>query len=81
MSRMNGEDKARAAQAEEARGEPGLSMALLAVLVMVLSTAFLALLIYVIMATIVPTEPRQASKAAEVEQPLYHAQSPRRIPN
>lgn len=79
---MNGDDKAKAAAAEEAASkEPGMGSALLAVLVMILSTAVLALLIYVVMITLVPSEPRQTRKAAAVEQPLYHAQSPRRIPN
>src|SRR5688572_23234909 len=82
MSLMNGDDKAKAAEADEAaRREPGMGSALLAVLVMILSTAILALLIYLVMVTVVPGEPRQVRKAAEVEQPLYQAQGPRRLPN
>ena len=68
---MNGEDKAKAAEAEEAASrEPGMGKALLAVLVMLLSTLVLAALIYIVMITIVPTDRRVQQKAPGVEQPL-----------
>ena len=68
---MNGEDKAKAAEAEEAaQREPGMGRALLAVLVMLLSTLVLAALIYIVMITIVPTDRRTQHKAPAIEQPL-----------
>ncbi len=68
---MNAEDQLKAAQAEDLeRDQPGMGAALLAVLVMIVSTSVLALLIYIVMVTIVPTEPRQVRKPAVLEQPL-----------
>lgn len=78
---MNREDTAKAAHAEEALSEPGIATALLAVLVMIVSTGILAFLIYIVMVAIVPNEPRQVLKTSAIEQPLLHAQSTKRIAN
>ena len=60
---MNGEDKARAAASGRSGArEPGMGSALIAVLVMILSTSILSLLIYIVMVTIVPSEPRQVEE-------------------
>ena len=80
---MNGKDRAaaKAAEAEEAaQRAPGMGSALLAVLVMILSTLLLAALIYVVMATAIPTE-REPRKAADIEQPVTPAESAKRIQN
>ena len=67
----NGEDKARAAEAEEAAARaPGMGRALLAVLVMILSTLVLAALIFMVMLMVVPADRRTQQKAPGVEQPL-----------
>ena len=76
---MNREEKAIAANAEEALSEPGVATALLAVLVMIVSTGVLAFLIYIVMITIVPDEPRQIRKDAQFSQPILHAQGTRHI--
>lgn len=72
---MTPEDKLEAAQAGDVeRGQPGMGAALLAVLVMILSTAVLAFLVYVVMVAIRPIEARHFKKATEIEQPILHAQ-------
>ena len=77
---MNGDDQAKAAEAEEAaQQEPGMGSALLAVLVILVSTSILAFLIYVVMVTVVPGASRPTKKAAAIEQPAVPTQSPSRI--
>lgn len=79
---MNGDDKAKAAEAEEAaQREPGMGKALLAVFVMIASTLVLAALIYVVMIVIVPGERGEPRKSSEIEQPLQHAQGAGRTQN
>ena len=80
---MNANDKAAqtAERADAAERGPGMAKALLAVFVMLLSTLVLAGLIYLVMITIVPTDRREPRKAADIEQPLLHAQSAGRIQN
>lgn len=72
---MNAEDRAKAIEIEdEARGvPPGMGAALLTVLVMILTTAVLAFLIYLVMVAIRPIEARNFKKATEIELPVLHA--------
>lgn len=66
---MDAGDRAKALEAQEAaQAEPGMGAALLAVLVMIVSTSILAFLIYLVMVTIVPGE-RKVSQPAPVERP------------
>ena len=63
---MNNADKAKVAAAlEEAhQNEPGMAAAMLAVLVMLLTTAVLYALIYLVMVAITPMEARNKKPAA-----------------
>ena len=79
---MDAEDQIKAAESDDpGEAEPGMAAALLAVLVMILSTSVLALLIYIVMIAIVPIEPRQVKKPAPVEQPFPQPPQPARTAN
>jgi hypothetical protein len=76
---MDAQDRARALEAEEAaQAEPGMAEALLAVLVMIVSTSILAFLIYLVMVLIVPAE-RQVDKAASIERVLVTQDTKRAV--
>jgi hypothetical protein len=78
---MDAGDRAKALEAQEAaQAEPGMGAALLAVLVMIVSTSILAFLIYLVMVLIVPGE-RKVNKAASIEQPLLVTQGTKRAAN
>jgi len=76
---MSPEDRAKAIEVADAeRGEPpGMGAALLTVLVMILTTAVIAFLIYLVMVAIRPIEARHFKKATEIELPVLHAQHTR----
>ena len=65
---------------EEHRTEPGVGLALLAVLVMLLVTAILSGLIYVLMIAISPIDQRQPRSATKVEVPAGQTTAPVTVP-
>lgn len=72
---MSPEDREKAIEVADAeRGEPpGMGAALLTVLVMILTTAVVAFLIYLVMVAVRPIEARHFKKATEIELPVVHA--------
>lgn len=73
---MNNADKAKVAAAleEEHLREPGIGAAMLAVLVMLFTTAVLFVLIYLVMVAITPMEARKKSVPAGI--PAVQQQEP-----
>ena len=65
---------------EENRMEPGVGLALLTVLVMLLVTAILSGLIYVLMIAISPIDQRQPKAATTVEVPAGQTTAPVTVP-
>ena len=79
---MNADEQARVEESgDPGEAEPGMAVALLAVLVMILSTSVLAFLIYVVMIAVIPIEPRQVKKPAEIQQPFPQPPQPARTAN
>lgn len=72
---MSVEQRALAVAEEEERREPGMGSALLAILVMLFTTAVISALIYLVMIAIRPIEARNFKKAAEIEKPAVEAPS------